>query len=151
MTREVKCFVTNETGKSLNFSGLDISHGELHGTALNSIPADAHNLEVFYMHKTTGSLYGVTGNVSYLLPNNARLTFMFNNPYTWQGSGETGNCWFYTVVNGVPSTGPEWYPEVQVEICQKHQGDCATMQLDPPTNNEVINAFVTILPIPKSI
>lgn len=145
--REVKCYVYNHTGQALNYASDDISHGEFDhgGTApVNSINSGTKEQTVFYIHKTTGSSHGCTGNVTYTLPDGSSLVFMFNNPKSWDGSGETGNCWFYAAIDNITDSATNYYVTVDVSICDKDGNNCAGMALDPPTNNELINATVSI-------
>lgn len=147
--REVKCYVINQTGSSINYQSKDISHGEFnHGgkSPISTISSGTSKQEVFYIHKTTGSLNGCTGNVKYTLPDGSELSFMFNCPYTFGGSGATGNGWFYAVIRDIPSSvgATNYYVSTSFTYCDKDGNDCKGQTVDPPTNNELIEATVTI-------
>jgi len=100
MTRDIICTINNQTSGSINWDGVQTSntleHGKTHygPVTINSGKSD----EAFKIQKTTASAYGVTGYIRYNLPDDNYLYLMFNNPYTHSGSGNTGNQWFYAVI-----------------------------------------------------
>ena len=107
MTREVTCYITNNTSQQINLLNTNLQHGEFNngGISPQTISLNAADQEVFYAHKTTGSVYGVTGSVTYSLPDQTQMQLTFNCPFASQGPDGNSNCWFYA---GLLLNGNSW-------------------------------------------
>jgi len=141
MTRDVVCNVTNKTGYTFYKTGLDLSHGEYSSGGQSPIPItpNCSSLKIFHFHKTTLSIYGVTGSVTYRLQDGTLMQMSFNCPFHQDGTSGTSNCWFYVGFSGeLPVGGTAFYTECEVTI------DGQPMDPNTPVNGSHIVANITI-------
>jgi hypothetical protein len=114
MTRNVICTVYNLTNESFYVNNSQTSVWNGH-QLLNpqTIPANGGEaMQLFSYEKTTGSVVGVTGKVSYQLGNDNSLQISFNNPYSQVVDGPDYNyslCFFYAGITGVSEQNPSLY------------------------------------------
>lgn len=114
MTRNVICNIINLTGQQfyVDNTQTNVWNGEDNkgGVAPQTIGSGTSSQQIFYYHKTTGGLVGVTGSVFYMLGNNASLQLAFNNPYTQQipsnASPSFLDCFFYAGIVGISESNP---------------------------------------------
>lgn len=133
MTRDVNCWLTNNTG----YSSTVMSHKQNHGQG-NPLPISASNAqqEIFAFHKTGGSMQGTEGTVIYELHDGTQLFFGFNCPFN--PDGVDSNCWFYACLTNIPSSGTSFGISCSVNI------DGQPMNPTNPTNGDTIKAYVTL-------
>jgi hypothetical protein len=141
MTRDIKCYATNTTGVPLALKGTpDITHGEYTDGGLypQTIPPNANGMEIFHLHKTTASIYGVTGSVTYIMGDGSLLQLSFNCPFEQEGQAGSSNCWFYAGFTSWPSDGLSTYVDCTVSLSGEPMN--AT---DPPAARHIV-ATITI-------
>ena len=109
MNREVSCTVVNNTGYALTYLADCYENGEpgsSHGVWVNKVPPvskidSGGTPTLAFAVKKDDGFDGSTGWVTYNLNNGqGQIVFMFNNPYSYDGAGSNGNCWFYAVIQG---------------------------------------------------
>lgn len=145
--REVNCTVVNNSGYDLTFIDYAGSQGgvinDAHGS-YTTLPvttiSNGQTVTAFAIEKA-GGMYGSTGWVSYNLNNNqGTIYFMFNNPYSYEGDGNSGNCWFYAVIQGSGAGG-------QVGIgspLSVYAVSNYTINATDPNNQDTMNVTVTL-------
>lgn len=142
MTRNVICYVVNQTGQQFYTDNTqnNIWNGHIK-TAPQTISSGTGTQTVFSYEKTSGSTVGVTGKVFYELNSGTYLQISFNNPYDQMlpdGTSETYcDCFFYAGITGVSENNvPSYYVDCVVET----DGNAWT----PDNKNEVKNLTATI-------
>lgn len=111
MTRDINITVVSNLTDDCVYMSHDLQHGKLRDDypkptifGKNNPQYNAGGQLIAKLHKSTGSTDGVTGNITYNLPNNSGdIVFMFNNPYDHKGSGFNGNCWLYPAIINIPA------------------------------------------------
>lgn len=99
-THYVNPTIVNNTGGDIIYTPSSNSYSLAHGQFFSgpSSVTNGQSLQTF----SAGSmqdLYGVNGWVEYSLPDGSNLYLMFNNPYTHEGTGSTGNQWLYACID----------------------------------------------------
>lgn len=144
MTRDIIITFVSNIPDDVVYHANDLQHGKFQKNG-NPAPTlfgtsnprySSSGQQVASLHKTTSSSYGVTGNITYQLPNNqGDLVFMFNNPYTQNGSGDPGNCWLYAAITNIPANSTTTYYALVTGI---------DMQPDPPFKEDTMKVTVTL-------
>lgn len=107
--RIVNCTVVNNTSYDLTLIDYKGSEGGVFNDAQGTYTAGPQNTlpnkqttKAFSIQRSSSvSLYGSTGWVSYDLKNSqGQLVLTFNNPYSYNGVADSGNCWFYALIQG---------------------------------------------------
>lgn len=143
MTRDINITIVNTLPNDIIYVSNDLSHGQMRSNypvstiyGTNSSSHNSNGQMAVEMGKTTGSSYGVTGNVTYQLPNNqGLLVLMFNNPYSQQGSGYNGNCWLFSAITTIPADSTTTYYAVVSGL---------PVSVDPPYAEDTMDATVTV-------
>lgn len=127
MTRNVICYVVNQTGQQFYTDNPrnDVWNGHTK-TSPQTIGPGTDTQMVFSYEKTSGSTVGVTGKIFYELNSGTYLQLSFNNPYSQilpQGTNQTYcDCFFYAGITGVSETNvPSYYVDCEVETDGNYQ------------------------------
>lgn len=136
MTRDVNCYITNTSTFGYGVQGTDIRHGHTR-MAPKYIEPNSTQTEVFAYEKTSGSMQGTSGIVTYQLQDSNTLVITFNCPFTADGQQGQSNCFFYAGICNV-TTGSQYSLDVTVKI-----GNNPMNPQNPPTA-DTINAYITI-------
>lgn len=122
MTRNVICYVVNQTGQQFYTDNTQNNIWNGHTlTAPQTIVPGTATQTVFSYEKTSGGTVGVTGKVFYELNSGTYLQVSFNNPYTQLilPEGTSPNCcecFFYAGITGVTENNvPSYYVDCVVE------------------------------------
>jgi hypothetical protein len=142
--RIVNCTVNNQSGYSLTYNtdssqkgASGDSHGSFSTKPVETLPTGASNTA--FVIQQSGITYGSTGWVSYNLNNNqGQIIFMFNNPYNYEGKGNSGNCWFYAVIQGSSEQAVGRVLSVYATVSG------FTFNADDPTNSDTMNITVNV-------
>lgn len=142
MTRNVICYVVNQTGQK--FYTDNTQNNVWNGHELKApqpIESGASTQTIFSYEKTSGGTVGVTGKVFYGLTSNIFLQISFNNPYTQILPGGLSqnycDCFFYAGITGVTESNvPAYYVDCVVKTDGK--------PWNPLNANEVKNLTATI-------
>lgn len=121
MTRNVICYVVNQTGQQFYTDNTknDIWNGQAK-TSPQTIGPGTGTQMVFSYQKTSGSSVGATGKVFYELNSGTYLQISFNNPHDQilpDGTPDTYcDCFFYAGITGVTENNvPSYYVDCAVE------------------------------------
>lgn len=138
MTRDVICYVTNNTNYEY-YATINLTHGKQSPKAPQPVTPNQNQGLAFSLSKTTGSLHGVTGSVSYVLNDGSTLFIGFNCPYSQDGTGiGYSNCWAYAGLTTVPQYGTGYSLDCSVNI------DGASMDPSNPPGGETVTIYITI-------
>lgn len=143
--RRVYVYVTSHIeGEDLNLYAHDPIKGDFEdNTPASKILYGQTNQEIISME----GKHGAHGYASYSLPDDSLICFMFDCYENPDGSGSPNNCYFYTVIQNTNVPGQTmYYADTKVSICDLSGNDCEPMQLDPPYNDHMIQAWVDIYP-----
>lgn len=138
MTREVICYITNNTPFEYYPGETNLTHGKKEPTPAQAIAAGQNNGLAFSFSKTTGSMHGVTGSVTYGLSDGSTLFLGMNCPFLQEGRWGNSNCWFYGGLTGIPDAGTPYYVSYTVSI------DGAAMDPNYPPTGDTITVYLTI-------
>ncbi|MGL4598909.1 MAG: hypothetical protein ACRCYO_15435 [Bacteroidia bacterium] len=144
--RIVTCTVINNSGYDLTYN-TDVyqkgqsgsSHGSFTTNPVKTLGNNQSTLAFAVKRANSVSAYGSTGWVSYNLGNNQGIIyFMFNNPNSYDGSGNNSNCWFYPVIQGLNSQSVD----IPLSVYATMSG--FTFNATNPTDSDTMNITVTI-------
>lgn len=142
-THYVNCTINNTTTSDIVYTAgsgsYDLSHGQFF-----SGPSSVDGGQVIqtFSAGSKQDLNGINGWVMYSLDDGSSLYLMFNNPYTHQGTGYTGNQWLYACLSQ--------YSKYSVTV------DSSTF-IDPvnPMSSDtiapIVNVYVTADMVPNNI
>ncbi len=144
--RIVTCTVVNTTGYDLTYITDSSQHGESgsNNGQFSTKPVQTlsaySTTEAFSVQRSSDvSLVGSTGWVSYNLNNSqGQVYLMYNNPYSYDGDGYSGNCWFYASIQGISSQTLGVAPTIYAEVSG------FDFNVTNPTNSDTMNITVTI-------
>jgi hypothetical protein len=148
--REVYCTVINKSGYDLTFIDCSSSgafsndHGDFKDYPVSTIKNNTTAQPAFCIEKSDG-VDGSTGWVSYNLNNGqGSIIFMFNNPYSYDGDGSSGNCWFYAVIQGSDPSSPYGAGSVGVPLNVYTTISGYTINPTDPDNQDNMDVTVTV-------
>jgi hypothetical protein len=144
--RVVTCTVINNTSYDLTYLTDSSQKGESgsNNGQFSYGPAQTLNAgesnEAFSVQRSSNvSLVGSTGWVSYNLNNSqGQIYLMYNNPYSYDGNGDSGNCWFYASIQSLDGEVLGVSPTVYAEVSG------FDFNVSNPTNEDTMTITVTL-------